>query len=284
MLEIKPIYKKVLQWVVMLAAYGYLIYKLCTYSEYDSWFAYFRSANGDVYTWLLLAVLLVPINILLEAAKWRSLIAGIEKISMLEAVLQVCYGQLTAFVTPYRIGDYPGRIMRIHDQEKWPALLGAGVIGSGLITAVIIACGLPAAFSKLLFTETGATILYLVVMVGLLFLLPYLTKKISRKNMLMGLGFSVLRYIVWLVQLGMILYFVGIELDFRTLLVSLATYYLFVTITPSMPAADMAVRGSWLLVVLSDYTDQTAAIAMAAITMWLINTVLPMLAGTMVRK
>lgn len=284
MTGVQPIYKKVLQWVVLSAAYGYLLYRLCTYTEYASLFAYFREADGRVYIWLVLALLLVPINILLEAAKWRTLTAEIEKINLMEAVKQVCYGQLTAFVTPYRIGDYPGRILRMDDKTKWPLLLGAGVVNSATITAVILLFGLPAAANSLLSMDWATSVVFLLLLLVGIGILPWLTDKAKPKQLLLALGQSVLRYMVWLVQLAMVLCFAGVELDFRTLVTALPTYYLFVTVTPSMPAADVAVRGSWMLLVLGAYTDQTASIALAAMGIWILNTVLPMSVGTFFRK
>lgn len=276
------------QWVVLVMAYCFIAYKLVTYDGYAEWLQYIRCAEKMHWLWLLPVLLFVPVNILFESLKWQTLVSGIYPLSRRDALRCVCYGQLTAFVTPYRVGDYPGRIACMLSGTNssgalWTRLIGIGVVNSALITVVIMVLGLPAACFVLLRADRYTTIGVLAILLVALGVLPFVTKKVRAMQLLSALLYSVLRYGVWVMQLALVLYICGIELSYWQVLTLIPTYYLFVTITPSMPAADPAIRGSWLLVVLEDYTDATASVALATVMIWLFNTMLPMLAGSCVR-
>jgi hypothetical protein len=67
--------------------------------------------------------------------------------------------------------------------------------------------------------------------------------------------------------------------------VILPTYYMLITLTPYVPAAEIGIRGSWAMVVFGHQCPETAApAALAAVLVWVINTIPPMIIGSMVRK
>jgi hypothetical protein len=87
------------------------------------------------------------------------------------------------------------------------------------------------------------------------------------------------------VQLGLLLYALdGIPgvtgLTGLTALAGLtAIYYLLVTITPNVPIAEIGVRGAWAIAVFG-----TPQAAIAAVVLWVINTLLPCLGWLFLRK
>lgn len=97
-------------------------------------------------------------------------------------------------------------------------------------------------------------------------------------------GMSLCRYLVYATQLVCALVFCGIELEPKMLLVIVPIHYFFVTLMPSVPAADAAVRGSVGALVFSYFTPNTAGVAIAAILLWLLNSMIPMFIGTFMRK
>lgn len=276
---------RAIQWVVLVAAYVFLGYKLYSYDGYSDWFNYFRTADAERFLFLLPSLVLIPLNIFFEACKWRALVAEIYPVTLWEAVRQVCYGQLTAFVTPYKAGDYPGRIgMMLANRENspalWSKLLAIGLLNSTLILVVILALGLPFVGGR--WFHIDPMYMLIAIIIGLA-LLPLFTKKLRPIQLFAGLFYSLVRYCVWVVQLACVLVVCGIDLTYGQMLSALPCYYLFVSIAPSMPAADPAVRGSFLLLVLSDYTDATASVALAAVLVWVLNTLVPTFLGSLVR-
>ena len=56
-----------------------------------------------------------------------------------------------------------------------------------------------------------------------------------------------------------------------------------VTVVPTVPVADAAVRGSVGVLIFGAFTDNTAGVALAAILLWLLNTIVPTIVGTLVK-
>ena len=68
-------------------------------------------------------------------------------------------------------------------------------------------------------------------------------------------------------------------------LVILPTYYMLITLTPYVPAAEIGIRGSWAMVVFGYYSHEMAAsAALAAVLVWVVNTIPPMIIGSLVHK
>ena len=60
---------------------------------------------------LVLALVLMPLNIAIEAFKWKILAGVAQPTSYTQAVKSVLGGIALSIVTPNRIGEYPGRIL-----------------------------------------------------------------------------------------------------------------------------------------------------------------------------
>lgn len=290
--EVNTILKKVLQWAIMLAAYAFLIYTLCSFDHYSDFLLFFRQTSALHYLALVACLLLMPVNLLLEAWKWQTLLKTVEPQTLRNAFRQVCYGMAGAFVTPYRIGDYPSRVLLLKDKNHYLPAITMAAVGSVALTAVILMLGIPAfalsftnyqAFS----TWNSQTYLWLIslllcILLLVLLLVPLMGKRYSIKYSDCGIILlqSLLRYICFSLQLWLILYACGVKLPLMVALVSIPLYYLFVTVTPNMPAADIGIRGAWAVLVFGQYMhDVQAHIIMATTCLWFINTLLPVLFG-----
>lgn len=283
---------RIVQYLVLVAAWAYLIYRLATYEDYSTLLYSIRQCGWIEWLCFAGALLLIFPNILAEAWKWQTLTEDIEPITLREAWWQVCYGQLTAFVTPYRVGDYPGRVWisakcRVQsarckvESAKWKGtrMIAQGYLGSVLLTAVIVMVGLPFVIDHWTTYHLPFYIYYPAVVIGLLLASSSPLVKLYKPLMQ-----SMVRYLVWMLQLWLLLRWVGIGLSPLTALSSVASYYLLVTLTPSMPAADAAVRGSWMLVVMSQYGADEASAAVVAMGMWALNIIIPMFFGIFAEK
>ena len=284
--------KKALQWAIALAAYAFLIYTLCTFDHYPDLLRLFRQTSAPHFLAMAACLLLMPVNLLLEAWKWQTLLRTIEPLTLRNAFRQVCYGMAGAFVTPYRIGDYPSRVLLLKDKNHYLPAITMAAVGSIALTAVILMLGLPAfalSFTNYQALFTGNSRMYLwltMLLLGLLLLLlalaPVIGKRYGIKYSDCGIILlqSLLRYICFSLQLWLILYACGVQLPFMVALISIPLYYLFVTVTPNMPAADIGIRGTWAVLVFGQYMhDVQAHIIMATTCLWFINTLLPVLFG-----
>ena len=290
--EVNSRLKKVLQWGIALAAYCFLGYTLCTFEHYSDFALFFSGASGRHYVALVVCLVLMPLNLLLEAWKWQTLLKPIEVIGIGEAMRQVCYGMAGAFVTPYRIGDYPARVLLLRDKSHYVPAMTLAVVGSVTLTAVILMLGIPAfalSFTDFqgYFTGNGQTYIWLVslllgVVLLVLALVPFMGKRYGIKYSDCGIILlqSLLRYFCFSLQLWLILYACGVALSPMVSIVSIPLYYLFVTVTPNMPIADVGIRGAWAVFVFGQYMhDVQASIILATTCLWVINTLLPVLFG-----
>ena len=290
--EVNSRLKKALQWGIALAAYCFLGYTLCTFEHYSDFALFFSGASGRHYVALVVCLVLMPLNLLLEAWKWQTLLKPVEVMGIGEAMRQVCYGMAGAFVTPYRIGDYPARVLLLRDKSHYVPAMTLAVVGSVALTAVILMLGIPAfalSFTDFqgYFTGNGQTYLWLVslllgVVLLVLAIVPFMGKRYGIKYSDCGIILlqSLLRYFCFSLQLWLILYACGVALSPMVSVVSIPLYYLFVTVTPNMPIADVGIRGAWAVFVFGQYMhDVQASIILATTCLWVINTLLPVLFG-----
>jgi hypothetical protein len=298
----------ILKWCILVLAYGFLLYKLTTFNEYKSFFAQWQSVNFQQFSWLILAIFLLPLNWFLESIKWKVILSNLEKISTFTAFKSVLSGITVGFFTPNRIGEYPGRVVYISNQNKVPSI-ALGFVGSLAQTLVILICGLPSAF--IFFTHekefellVGKTLwvffFFGILLLSVYFLLPIVSKyflkiaikqkkieetlltirSFSQKKLFKIFLFSFLRYTVFCLQFFLVLSFFGIDLTITEAIISIATNYLFVTFTPSIALSEAAIRGSYSILFIGAFSENLIGIATAGITIWIINYCLPMIVGS----
>jgi uncharacterized membrane protein len=100
------------------------------------------------------------------------------------------------------------------------------------------------------------------------------------------MGISFIRCAVFCVQFYFMIRFFSIELTPWQALTAIPTSYLFVTFTPSFAFSEVAIRSSYAVLIIGAFSGQVVNIALAGVCIWVINFVIPMLAGSvvMVRK
>ncbi len=308
--------KTVFNVLLIVAAYGYLIYTFVTFDSYDELLLHFRTAGWPQLGALAAAVALIPVNFLCEAWKWKYLLRRLEPMSIGEAQRQVYYGVVGAMLTPERLGDYPTRVTRIADKSKWLPAIALGFVGSMGLSSVNILGGVTSLMSSGLdIGDNKSQVLWiagglLCAFVAVVILLPSFARKKTRRaevaqtdgkpgswqNILVVLSdfrawefpvvvaISFVRYVVYCTQLLLVLIACGVELTLVQYLTIIPIHYLFVTVVPTVPVADAAVRGSVGVLIFSAFTDNSAGVAIAAIVLWVLNTIIPCIVGTMVKK
>lgn len=325
----------IIEWAIALAACGYLVWRLATYDDYVSLLAGLRAMNTAQWCALIVSVLLMPVNMTIEAWRWRTLMnegesrvesqeSRVERQDVIgrgEAHRQVYYSKLAGLITPWRLGEYPARglLMQTQDlsQENeplsqkvlWTKVLTMGAVGSATMTIAIVIGGLIglAVVGSPVNLGDNYIIILLGVLVGAVLLIaagwkirtvilssyssPSVDRRLTVGMVLKNTGQSMVRLLCWCVQLGLLLYALdglaalteipGVtEITGLTALAGLtAIYYLLVTITPNVPIAEVGVRGAWAIAVFG-----TPQAAMAAVVLWMINTLLPCVGWLFLRK
>ena len=302
----KP-YLRIFNTLLILAAYGYLVYRLTIFDDYSSFLSAFRTAGVGLWFTLVAALLLMPLNVVAEAGKWRLLLSKTEPMTIWGAQRQVYYGYVGAFITPYHAGDYPARAMLLKDKRNFSAAVGVGLVGSIALLVVELMFGIPATW---LFISYNPNIpmqyfaVAFIVLVLMLSFLPHVVRYLSRREwrntqmrqlsaalshmsyplFMKTIAWSMLRYGIWAIQLALALHFCGVDMTWVQYMIAIPFYYMVVAISPSLPALNIAIRGSWSLIIFGVFSQNTAGIALAVVLIWLINTVLPMLVGSILYR
>ena len=279
----KKVIYHIVEWVIALTACGWLVWKLATYNDYGSLLASLHAMGWRQWLAIGVCVALMPVNMALEAWRWRTLM---HELTFKEAQRQVYYSKLAGLITPWRLGEYPARGL-LMSEGVWSRVLSMGVVGSATMTmAIIIAGVLGLAFSPSILPYLGGSYLYalgavILVLAVLFALAPKLLRKWAEVNhdlMLRSIGQSLVRLACWCVQLALVLYALGAVADPFSVF-SLPVYYLLVTVTPSVPIVEAGVRGAWAIVVFGSVNA-----ALAGVLLWGINTLLPCLIWPFLRK
>jgi len=302
------------KYLILLASYSFLIYKLFTFNHYEDISDQWIQMPLSQAWWLAGVFILLPLNWHLESLKWKMLTARVQKINTSTSINAVLSGISTGFFTPNRVGELVGRIAFLEPGNR-KAGITMSLVNSLTQNIVMAMCGIPACILYFInsvgnvqpdithfvwITTTG------ILIVGLLyFTLPHWSKQLKKsrlslsiltftdclsgytiKELLKIIGVSLIRYVVFCTQFYFMLCFFNIELTPFQALMAIPTTYLFVTFTPSLAFSEAAVRSSYAVLIIGVFSGQVVNIALAGVCIWVVNFVIPMLAGTvmMVRK
>jgi len=296
----KALLRKMLVWLFMIISLGYLVYRLKDFSIGRELNILPHSLQ---FRWLLMTVLLIPVNWFAEVRKWMLVLRHTESSTVGNSLKAILAGAATAFVTPNRMGDIVGRttFMQTQNRSKAPAL---AMINSLTQNVAILLVGIPASIiffqnninlipENLQHTINNLSIM-LVLFVAVILLLPQITRIINserwqlwlsgisrynRPELIMILFLSLLRFSISCIQLYAMLRFAGVELTPAEALMSIPASYLFVTYTPSLSLSEGIVRSSWAVFFIGAYSAATPAIVLAGLGLWLLNVVIPVVAG-----
>jgi len=167
--------------LLLLALVGYVLYdQVIMRQDVDTIMNEMRQGfSGTNWIYLVLCIVLMPINWLVESIKWRTLVLPWKEISLSAAVKAIYAGISVGLVTPARIGEYGGRLLLIEGDDKTKS------IPATLVSSV----------SQNLSNVIGGYIGY------------------DRSILHRVLALSHLRYLIYCTQYVLILYFLGIELS-----------------------------------------------------------------------
>lgn len=310
-INITEFFNRNFKWIkvlIMIAAYAYLIYTFINFQYYKELAGYFQSFGLGNLKYLLFTFLLVPLNWWLESVKWKEVLQSVQKISIFDAIRSVLIGLTSGFFTPNRVGEPVGRTFILNDGNKT----------KGVICSLI--CTLSQSFATLFFVMlslVGVTqyipriadsdevsIIRNLAIAGLTsvsvlyFTLPLWIRKIKSnsqkiKNIIEAISFisyskllkisfySIIRFGVYTFQYYLMLKFFSIDIDMLLALVIIPINYFLVSITPSVAFAEIGIRGTYAILLIGAFTNNSVGVALSAVGLWFINYVIPMLIGSL---
>lgn len=268
---------------------------------------------------LLLCILLMPLNWIMETCKWRVFTQPWSGLRFGQSLRAVLAGVAASMLLPNRSGDYLGRWLLTPDDQKTKLLL-ASLAGHYCQFLVLLGLGLPSvlALSSYLkdlplidarsFMFMVAGIFLFLLLTGLVVvprLLHHYAASIQLgewpgfwrhiqsvlkhglevltqyqvNHLLQGLAWSALRYSLYSVQYYLILRFYGIQLPLGAAVAGVGSIYLFQTAIPLPPVLGLLARGEIALLVWGVWGANALSILAASYTLFVLNLVFPALLG-----
>lgn len=254
--------------------------------------------------YLVLVIALMPVNWLLETKKWHGFLSIHANVSFNAAFKAVTSGIALSLFTPNRIGEYGGRIIVLPYGIRWPVALSTfmGSISQNLVgfTAGVIA--LMFLFDNSFFRMAAPFIIIIafvcffrikkvVEFICRIKLHPLFLKLAGQLTHLQdysndlfvkSIFLALTRYIVYVTQFVLLLHVFEPEASILTLYFGVSCLYLFNTLVPLPPVADVLARTNIAFLLWAGSGMSELSISMASFMVWSVNLLIPAILGSLV--
>ena len=291
---------------------GLLLAALLLYLLYIQVARQLETAGPEVWkahasnSFLLLGLLLLPLNLGLEAWKWKLLAGTATTVSSREALSSYLAGLSFSAITPNRIGEYPGRILFL-GKKNTPRLISVSVLGMFAQLSAVMLGGIAGLIYYNATFPGRWPMIALVATLILTAVLVYcylrferwaprlermrwmrrfrtytsLLRRFTIKEQLVILGLSLLRFLVFTAQYLTLLYWMNVTLPLAGGFFMAQLFFWVMTVVPSVALAELGIRGHVSLALFSPFSNHTIGILAATALVWGINLVLPAVAGSL---
>ncbi len=267
-----------------------------------------KIGETQVYTALISVTVLMFLNWVLEAVKWKYLTKLLEKMSLWKAIEAVFCGLTMAIITPNRVGEYGGRILYLPPRKRIHGIfaMAVGSFGQNTVTNVV------GTLSLLYFIYTyqqlnfwlsfGATLLGAVfITVFLLFYfrirwLVFLLDKVrflqkyhrffsimakySFPQLCSVMLLSLARFAVFSSQYYILIHILLPDLKLVPVMMMVFNLFFIQSAIPSLDLLDIGVRNFIANYLFGFITTQSVAIMACVSCIWLINLIIPAVIGS----
>lgn len=280
----------------------------------NSWKTIVASLTGADAWKLYTVILLSVVNWGLESRKWQILVKPIQEISFIKAFKAILTGLSLSLFIPNRLGEYLGRMLFMNEGNKLRSI-ALTVVGSISQIIVTLVCGLTGfvLLRELLMESfigklSGKTIwmnavILIILIVSVLLLVLYFKlnkvvqwfgswkiiqrltffvehiKDFNASTLTTILRLSFLRYLVFIVQYVLLFQLFGVIIPLPEMALMVTVLFLVLIIVPTLPIADVGVRGEIGIQLFGLLSANNVGILAAAAGIWLINLIVPSIAG-----
>lgn len=262
-------------------------------------------ASSTAYIFLLLCLILVPVNWGIETYKWKRITNPIESISFKTAMKSVYSGLCVGNLAPGRATEFIAKVLFFKSENR-PTITLLHFVNGMFQLSITIVFGLIALIFKFDSGNGLNTTQFLMIGIFCILLLAFFMLLVFKFNALQkwifglfkkslaanslpysftknSIGvlflFSVIRYIVFTTQFVIILkLFYSGPLN-SVILSSVCVYFLLTTILPMISFIEPAIRAAIAVLVFGGTEISEISLVTTAILVWLINIVLPSLIG-----
>lgn len=297
--------------IIVLAGCWVLYVKIIENQDFTEMWSNIKSSFSSPKGILLMtaALLLIPVNIAVEAMKWKKSIQPIENVPFNKAFTAIFTGITAGMFFPNRTGDFLGRIFIL---EKGNRVKAAMLTFVGNIAQMIVTVSL-GCFACVFFVGRlrWLVLLAATIVLGLLLVLffnikifrylrIFVPKKwrektdsymgvfnvFSSKELLTILLLAFAKYMVYSLQFVILIWAFGVPLSYFNSMIPIMVTYLLMTIIPFITITEIAVRGSVCVIVFEKWLTINAIssswsmmVFSASTILWLFNLAIPAIIG-----
>jgi hypothetical protein len=278
----------------------------------DSIHQMFAAAIGKQQWKLYCMFLLMVVNWTLETAKWQIAMRPIQSIRFTQAFKAILAGTCIASFTPNRVGEYLGRMLFVDPGNKVVSVaptilcsmsqmlvtLTAGSVGLFLYRNLAPSQGdwiSPALFRPAFIVTILAAFALFLVYYRFDPLVRRVNKWLIKKNKTFSvpenysfrslsgiLLLSTVRYLVFMLQYGLLFSLFGIPLIGLQVFTGVSVMFVLMAVVPTLTfLTDLGFRWAVGIQVFQVYTLNTAGILAVSLGIWLINLIIPALVGSL---
>lgn len=260
---------------------------------------------------LALAMALMVANWGLETMKWQLAIAPVHRLRFWQAFKAVLSGVSFSVTTPNRTGEYLGRMLYMPEGKRLK-VIAVTLISScsqllmtllfGILAFLVLKPALIQAWPVLATWHIHITIgLFtgLAILTGLYCKVAQLEKWIEQwlkrtsylylieavrdynmQRLVALLLLSFTRFCVFVLQYILLFHLFEVYVPALTLFWIMSLVFLVLAVIPSITLVEIGVRGEISLLLVGLYTNNNLGILLTSVSIWLINLIIPALAGS----
>lgn len=265
--------------------------------------------NSRQFLLMIVAFLLVYLNILLEAFKWKYQVKPIEDISICKSYISIFTGMTAGMFFPNRMGNFLGRIFMLERGDRIKAAMVTVVGGMAqMIATVCFGLLATVCFIKkyyvLIIIGSVIIISTLLLLYFKIHLLKYIqifipnrfkekTKsyveifsQYSKRELLNILIISFARYLLYSFQFVLLIWAFNIPLSYVNAMIPISLTYFMMMFVPFITITEIAVRGSISIIIFEKWliinsinSSLSALVFSASSLLWIFNIAIPAIIG-----
>ncbi|MEO9964445.1 MAG: lysylphosphatidylglycerol synthase domain-containing protein [Reichenbachiella sp.] len=276
--------------IIILAAIGYKVM-----ASPDKLNLLIETAVVD-WSWMMLSIVLLPLNILLEAKKWKVILGAIENSSLWICTKTILSGKSLNVISPFGIGDAFARIMAVPVRRRKSIIGGVLIdrVSQMLPTLILGLCSgyylmrngydwsvqtilIPMGIGAMLMLSTVVLVnSYRGKLMAYLVLLKGLTLNIA----LYVASISFARFTVFALQFYFVFLSFGSESPAIVLWLGIGWIFFVKTIFPTLSIlGDLVKRELSAILFFSFFAADMGIVIVASFTLWIINILVPSALG-----
>ncbi len=280
--------------------YNKLIFE--TELELHTFFRFLRANKLFTFKTVIILLFLTILNWLFENLKWRTLVNSVTKITFKNAAEQSLGALTTSLFTPNRIGEYGAKAIYFKRQHR-KSIVALNFLGNMMQMSMTVLFGVIGLFlfqsiydTELLRfnTYSGLVLIVILTIIFLLFRhrnrfkikgfsaekLRWFYRTISKRVYILGLLFSLFRYLIFSFQFYMLLTLFESDLSYLNSMVIITTMYFLASIIPTVFIFDVVIKGSIALYLFTFAGINSLTILSVITLMWSLNFALPAIFGS----